>query len=203
MSIAALFTVVIAALLLRVFVLHWRRNRLDAKEFQELPRATQLAILKERLLETPSVGNLENLRDFCHSYGNEIDIESYRPLLAEQLRLSEQENAIALDDDLYAKESVWIDTIEPLEFNEAKEALAKGDKKAYIDATLAGVLRYYSDEKIENSLEQLVPDYEKAGEILADYLELKELRNLSEVDESSIKRLEDAKNAWVQKLINA
>ena len=202
MSIAVLFTIVIAALLLRVFVLHWRRNRLDAKEFQELPKATQLAILKERLLETPSVRNLENLRDFCHARGTDIDIETYRPLLAEQLRLSEQENAIALDDDLYAKESVWMDTIEPLEFNEAKEALAKGDKKAYIDATLAGVLRYYSDEKIEKTLELLVPDYVKAGEILADYLELKELRNLSEVDESSIRRLEEAKNAWVQKLIN-
>ncbi len=203
MSLAILFTVVIAVLLLRVFVLHLRANRLDAKEFKELPPATQLAVLKERLLEAPSVNNLENLRDFCHANGKDIDIESYRPLLAEQLRISREDNAIALDNDLYARESIWMDAIVPLEFNEAKEALNRGDKETYINATLAGVLRYYSDEKIESSLEQLVPDFAQAGEFLADYLALKELRNLSSVDDKALERLEKAKKAWVQRLLNA
>ncbi len=200
MTAAILFTLALALVLFRAFVLRRRETALDNREFARLPRETRLAILKERVLETPSERNLQNLGIFLKAEGIETDIESYRQFLAEQLRLSQEENAIALDEDLYAKESEWMDRIEPFEFAAAKAFKASGDAKGFIDAYLQGVLRYYSDEKIEDSLEKLVPEYPAAQRLLDGYRKLKTLRDSSEADEASIERLSRAKEKWASEV---
>ncbi len=200
MTAAILFTLALALVLFRAFVLRRRETALDNREFARLPRETRLAILKERVLETPSERNLQNLGIFLKAEGIETDIESYRPFLAEQLRLSQEENAIALDEDLYAKESEWMDRIEPFEFAAAKAFKTSGDAKGFIDAYLQGVLRYYSDEKIEDSLEKLVPEYPAAQRLLDGYRKLKTLRDSSEADDASIERLSRAKEKWASEV---
>lgn len=197
MTAAILFTIVLALVLFRAFILRRRETELDNENFVNLPREVKLAILKERVLETPSEKNLQNLGLFLKSEGIEADIESYRPLLADQLRLGREENAIALDNDLYAKESEWMDRIEPFEFADARRLKDSGDSEGFVKAYLRGVLRYYSDEKIENSLEKLIPEHDVAKKLLDDYRTLKALRDSSGADEASIEKLAQAKEKWV------
>lgn len=197
MTAAILFTIALALLLCRAFILRRRETELDNKNFVKLPREAKLTILKERVLETPSERNLQNLGCFLKSEGIEADIESYRPLLAEQLRLGREENAIALDNDLYAKESEWMDRIEPFEFAEARKLKDSGNRDGFVKAYLQGVLRLYSDEKIEAFLEKLIPEYPAAQKMLDDYRELKALRDSSDADDASIEKLTRAKEKWV------
>lgn len=199
MTVAILFTLAIALILFRAFVLHLRATDLDNRDFVNLPREIKLAILKERVLETPSEKALRNLGIFLESEGISVDMESYRPLFAEQLRISRQENAIALDNELYAREAIWMDQIQPFEFEIAKAHKAAGEKEAYIQTYLQGVRRYYSDEKIETSLEALLPDYPPAQEILDSYRQLKKLRDESPADEASLEKLSQAKENWLKK----
>ena len=105
--------------------------------------------------------------------GIHVDMESYRPLLAEQLRISRQENAIALDNDLYIREAEWMDKISPFEFEIARKQKEDGKIDEFIRTYLQGVLRYYSDEKIEEALQNLTPDSPQAAEMLNAYRQLK------------------------------
>lgn len=200
MNAAILFTIALALILLRAFVLHRRATKLDSDDFRALPREVKLAILKERVLETPSERNLQNLGTFLSSEGISADIESYRPLLAEQLRIGREENAIALDGDLYARESEWMDKIEPFEFAEAKKLKEAGDADC-VKTYLQGVLRYYSDEKIERALADILPEFPAAQKMLDDYRALTALRDSSGADEASLEKLSRAKETWARRLI--
>lgn len=200
MTVAILFTLAIALILFRAFVLHLRSTDLDNEKFVVLPREVKLAILKERVLETPSEKSLNNLETFLKSEGIEVDMESYRPLYTEQLKLSGKENAIALDNDLYTREAAWMDAIEPIEFAEALKLKEEGKTEESIRTYLQGVLRYYSDEKIESSLEAIRPDYPAAQKMLDDYKALEVLRDESLADEASIEKLAKAKEAWAKEL---
>jgi len=202
MTVAILFTLVIVLILFRAFVLHLRATDLDNEKFVVLPREVKLAILKERVLETPSEKALKNLETFLKSEGIEVDIESYRPLYTEQLQLSGKENAIALDNDLYTREAAWMDTIEPFEFAEALRLKKAGQAEESFRTYLQGVLRYYSDEKIEKSLETILSDYPAAQKMLDDYRALKKLRDESLADEASIEKLANAKEAWAREVIS-
>ena len=196
MTAAIIFTLLLALLLFRAFVLHLRATDLDNPRFQALPRESRLAILKERVLEAPSEKNLNNLGAF------HVDMESYRPLLAEQLRISRQENAIALDNDLYIREAEWMDKISPFEFEIARKQKEDGNIDEFIRTYLQGVLRYYSDEKIEEALQNLTPDFPQAAEMLNAYRQLKALRDSSPADETSIEKLAQAKKEWMVSLLH-
>ncbi|MBP5247114.1 MAG: hypothetical protein J6Z31_04580 [Fibrobacter sp.] len=200
MTVAIIFTLIILLILFRAFVLHLRSTDLDNEKFAVLPREVKLAILKERVLETPSEKALRNLETFLKSEGVEVDMETYRPLYTEQLRLSHEKNPIALDNELYAKESAWMDKIEPFEFAEALKLKADGKKEESIQTYLQGVLRYYSDEKIESSLEAILLDYPAAQKMLDDYRALKTLRDESGADEASLEKLAKAKDDWAKEL---
>ena len=62
-----------------------------------------------------------------------------------------------------------MDAIEPFEFAEALKLKEEGKTEESIRTYLQGVLRYYSDEKIESSLEAIRPDYPAAQKMLDDY----------------------------------
>lgn len=200
MTAAILFTLAIALILLRVFVLHLRETDLDNRNFTGLPENVQLAILKERVLETPSERQLENLGTYLQKKGVPCDIGSYRPLLAEQLRICRDANAIELDNALYAKEAEWMDRIEPFEFAKARSKKAAGDTENFVRLYLQGILRYYSDEKIEAALEAIIPEHAPAQKMLEEYRNLKELRDQSGADEASIENLSKAKEKWASEL---
>ncbi len=203
MTAAILFTLAIALIIVRAFVLHRRETALDNRDFVSLPREVKLAILKERVLETPSETNLQNLGTFLKEAGIAADVDSYRPLLAEQLRISREENAIALDGELYAREAAWMDAIEPFEFAEARKFRKENATEDFLRTYLAGVLRYYSDEKIEGALQSLTAEYPPAKKMLESYRELKALRDASGADEASIEKLGQAKADWVRMLEEA
>lgn len=202
MTAAIIFTLLLALLLFRAFVLHLRATDLDNPRFQALPRESRLAILKERILESPSEKNLNNLGAFLLAEGIHVDMESYRPLLAEQLRISRQENAIALDNDLYIREAEWMDKISPFEFEIARKQKEDGKIDEFIRTYLQGVLRYYSDEKIEEALQNLTPDFPQAAEMLNAYRQLKALRDSSPADEISIEKLAQVKKEWMESLLH-
>ena len=202
MTAAIIFTLLLALLLFRAFVLHLRATDLDNPRFHSLPRESRLAILKERILESPSEKNLNNLGAFLLAEGIHVDMESYRPLLAEQLRISRQENAIALDNDLYIREAEWMDKISPFEFEIARKQKEDGKIDEFIRTYLQGVLRYYSDEKIEEALQNLTPDFPQAAEMLNAYSQLKALRDSSPADETSIEKLAQAKKEWMESLLH-
>ena len=202
MTAAIIFTLLLALLLFRAFVLHLRATDLDNPRFQALPRESRLAILKERILESPSEKNLNNLGAFLLAEGIHVDMESYRPLLAEQLRISRQENAIALDNDLYIREAEWMDKISPFEFEIARKQKEDGNIDEFIRTYLQGVLRYYSDEKIEEALQNLTPDFPQAAEMLNAYRQLKAQRDSSPADEISIEKLAQVKKEWMESLLH-
>ena len=202
MTVAIVFTLIIALILFRAFVLHLRSTDLNNDQFVGLPREVKLAILKERVLETPSEKALCNLETFLKSEGIEVDMEVYRPMYAEQLRISREDNAIALDDELYAREAAWMDKIEPFEFAEALKLKEEGKKEEFVQTYLQGVLRYYSDEKIEEALQNLTPDFPQAAEMLNAYRQLKAQRDSSPADETSIEKLAQAKKEWMESLLH-
>ncbi len=193
-------TLLIALLLVRIFIAHKRSSDLNNREFKSLPRGAQLAVLKERMLQSPSEKNLDNLSRFLKQEGISADTETYRPLFAEQLRISREENAIALDNALFTKEAAWMDAIEPFEFEEANAQKAAGNQEEFVKTYLYGILRYYSDEKIEAALLNIIPEYPNAQKILDDYQKLKELRDSSGADDKSIEKLYHAKATWRSQL---
>lgn len=198
MSLTLLFTALIFFIIGRSILLRWRASRLDAAEFRQLDPAVQLAILKERLLEMPSERNLQNIEEFAKKKGYRIDLDSYRLLVQEQMHLSKEKEAMALDNLLYEKQTEWIDSITPIEFSLAKEAKEKGEVDDFVEWSLEGVLRLYSDKKIESALSELEPFYPKAKTLLEQYLSLKILRDDSAPTDSVLEELKAKKQAWVE-----
>ena len=201
MSISTLFTVVIAAIILRIFWLKIKDANMRGEGFKRLAPKDQLAVLKECLLNNPTNGNLQNLREFCKKTGTDLDTESYRPFITKQLDLTKKKDALAEDNELFGAEAAWMDQIRPLEFEEAEAARKEGRHEDFILRSLEGIARLYSDEAILKELGKLEADYPKAQEIAQGYRNLMELRDTSGADDDSLAKLRNAKSAWEENLL--
>lgn len=201
MSLSTLFTIVMVLVLLRIFWLKVKAASAQGENFKRLPPKDQLAVLKECLLNNPTAGNLQNLKEFAVKNNLDLDTESYRPYLNKQLELSRKKDALAEDNELFSAEARWMDQIRPLEFEDAKQAKAENRTEDFILRTLEGIARLYSDESILNELELLVAEYPKARKLAEDYRKLMELRDQSGADDESLKKLRNAKETWEKSLL--
>ena len=201
MNWSIVFAIAIALILLRVFYLRIKANSLYSDSFKNMPPRDKLAVLKECLLNNPTKTNLENLREFVKTEGIDADIDSYKPFMDRQLQLLKEKNAIAEDNELYAKESAWMDKMLPLEFGEAEKAKAEGDTAGYIERSLEGISRLYSDEAIVEELSKLVPLYAKAQSLIEGYRALMETRDSSGADDKSLEALRKKRDAWMEDLL--
>lgn len=188
-------------LLLRVFWLKIKAASAQGENFKRLPPKDQLAVLKECLLNNPTEGNLQNLKDFARKNALNLDTESYRPFLKKQLELSRRKDALVEDNELFTAEAEWIDQIKPLEFEEAKQAKQENRQEDYILRTLEGIAKLYSDKAILSELAALVQDYPKAKQIAQGYCDLMDLRDRSGADDESLKKLRATKEAWEKDLL--
>lgn len=202
MNFTVIFTIVIAILLLRVFWLRVKASGTRTENFKQLAPKDQLSVLKECLLNNPTERNLQNLKTFVEESNMGFDVESYRPFMAKQLEISKKKDALAEDEELYTEEARWLDSIRPFEFNEAQEAKNNGDISTYIERSIEGIARLYSDETILAALEALVPDYSKASDLMNDYKELMKVRDASGADEESLEKLRKLRNKWDEDLLN-
>ena len=201
MSLSTLFTLLMVLLLLRVFWLKIKAASAQGENFKRLPPKDQLAVLKECLLNNPTEGNLQNLKDFARKNALNLDTESYRPFLKKQLELSRRKDALVEDNELFTAEAEWIDQIKPLEFEEAKQAKQENRQEDYILRTLEGIAKLYSDKAILSELAALVQDYPKAKQIAQGYCDLMDLRDRSGADDESLKKLRATKEAWEKDLL--
>lgn len=201
MSISTLFTIAIILILLRIFWLKIKDANMKGEGFKRLAPKDQLAVLKECLLNNPTNGNLQNLKDFCTKMGTDLDTESYRPFMQKQLELTRKKYALAEDNELFGTEAAWMDCIRPLEFEEAQSARQEGRHEDFILRTLEGIARLYSDEAILKGLGDLEADYPKARELAQGYRDLMELRDTSGADDDSLAKLRNAKAAWEENLL--
>ncbi len=201
MSISTLFTIAIILILLRIFWLKIKDANMKGEGFKRLPPKDQLAVLKECLLNNPTEGNLQNLKDFLLRQGTDLDAESYRPFLKKQLELTRKKDAIAEDNELFSAEAAWIDRIRPQEFAEATAAKAENRMDDYILSSLEGIARLYSDENILLELDHLKKDYPKAEALAQGYRDLMDLRDRSGADDKSLAELRKAKTAWEESLL--
>lgn len=201
MSISTLFTIAIILILLRIFWLKIKDANMKGEGFKRLAPKDQLAVLKECLLNNPTNGNLQNLKDFCTKMGTDLDTESYRPFMQKQLELTRKKDALAEDNELFGTEAAWMDCIRPLEFEEAQSARQEGRHEDFILRTLEGIARLYSDEAILKGLGDLEADYPKARELAQGYRDLMELRDTSGADDDSLAKLRNAKAAWEENLL--
>ena len=201
MNWSIIFAIAIALLLLRVLYLRIKANSVHSESFKNMQTKDQLAVLKECLLNNPSRTNIENLSDFVKNHGLEADFGEYKTFIDMQLRITRQKNAIAEDNELYAKESAWMDRLRPLEFAEAEEAKSSGDTQAYIERSLEGIARLYSDEAIVTELARLVPIYGKASALIDSYRKLMEARDTSGADDKSLEALRKQRDAWMDDLL--
>ena len=189
-------------LLLRILRLRIRANSTRSESFKRLPHKDQLAVLKECLLNNPSEANLKNLAEFSERTSIKIDVESYRPFLKSQLEILGRKDAIAKDNELYAKECEWMDRITPLEFQDAETFKKENDIQKYIEHTLEGIARLYSDEAILKALADLAPDYPHASELAESYKQLMQTRDESLADDKSLEKLRKQKEAWEDDLLH-
>ena len=201
MSLSTLFTILMVLVLLRIFWLKVKAASAQGENFKHLPPKDQLAVLKECLLNNPTVGNLQNLKEFAEKNNLDLDAESYRPYLNKQLELSRKKDALAEDNELFSAEAKWMDQIRPLEFEDAKQARTENRKADYILHSLEGIARLYSDDSILNELELLVDGYPKASKLADDYRKLMELRDQSGADDESLKKLRTVKENWEKELL--
>jgi hypothetical protein len=202
MNWSILFFFIMMLLLLRILRLRIRANSTRSESFKRLPSKDQLAVLKECLLNNPSEANLKNFASFAERTSLKIDVESYRPLLKAQLDIFNRKNAIAEDNELYVQECEWMDKITPLEFEEAAASKNENDMQKYIEHSLEGIARLYSDEAILNALTKLVPDYPHATELAESYKQLMQVRDESLADDKSLEKLRKQKEAWEEDLLN-
>jgi hypothetical protein len=187
---------------LRILRLRIRANSTRSESFKRLPPKDQLAVLKECLLNNPSETNLRNLGNFVEQTSQKIDIESYRPFLKSQLAIFGRKDAIAEDNELYAQECEWMDKIKPLEFEEAESFKQSNETQKYIERTLEGIARLYSDNAILEALAKLAPDYPHASELAEGYKQLMQARDESTADDKSLEALRKQKDAWEEDLLN-
>ena len=189
-------------LLLHILRLRIRANSTRSESFKRLPPKDQLAVLKECLLNNPSEANLRNLAELAERASLKIDIESYRPFIKTQLEIIKHKDAIAKDNELYAAETAWMDNISPLEFEEAEEFKRENEIPKYIEHSLEGIARLYSDEAILDALAKLAPDYPYATELAQSYRELMQTRDESTADDKALEKLRKQKEAWENDLLN-
>ena len=197
-----LFFALMMLLLLRILRLRIRANSTRSESFKRLPPKDQLAVLKECLLNSPSEANLRNLSDFAERASMRIDTESYRPFLKSQMELHKHKDAIAEDNELYVAEAEWMDKIRPLEFEEAETFKRENETQKYIERSLEGIARLYSDDAILNALSGLAPDYPHANELAESYKQLMQVRDESGADDKSLEKLRKQKEAWENDLLN-
>ena len=202
MNWSIVFFIVMMLLLLRILRLRIRANSTRSESFKRLPPKDQLAVLKECLLNNPSETNLKNLGNFFEQTSQKIDIESYRPFLKSQLVIFGCKDAIAEDNELYAQECEWMDKIKPLEFEEAESFKQSNETQKYIERTLEGIARLYSDNAILEALAKLAPDYPHASELAEGYKQLMQARDESTADDKSLEALRKQKDAWEEDLLN-
>ena len=202
MNWSIVFFIVMMLLLLRILRLRIRANSTRSESFKRLPPKDQLAVLKECLLNNPSETNLKNLGNFFDQTSQKIDIESYRPFLKSQLAIFGRKDAIAEDNELYAQECEWMDKIKPLEFEEAESFKQSNETQKYIERTLEGIARLYSDNAILEALAKLAPDYPHASELAEGYKQLMQARDESTADDKSLEALRKQKDAWEEDLLN-
>jgi hypothetical protein len=202
MNWSIVFFAAMMLLLLRILRLRIRANTTRSESFKRLPLKDQLAVLKECLLNNPSEANLRNLAEFAGRTSLKIDIESYRPYLKSQLEIFGRKDAIAEDNELYAAETAWMDKITPLEFAEAETFKSDGETQKYIERTLEGIARLYSDDAILDALAKLAPDYPHAGELAESYKQLMQTRDESLADDKSLEKLRKQKEAWEDDLLH-
>ena len=202
MNWSIVFFIVMMLLLLRILRLRIRANSTRSESFKRLPPKDQLAVLKECLLNNPSETNLKNLGNFFEQTSQKIDIESYRPFLKSQLAIFGRKDAIAEDNELYAQECEWMDKIKPLEFEEAESFKQSNETQKYIERTLEGIARLYSDNAILEALTKLAPDYPHASELAEGYKQLMQARDESTADDKSLEALRKQKDAWEEDLLN-
>lgn len=202
MNWSIVFFIVMMLLLLRILRLRIRANSTRSESFKRLPPKDQLAVLKECLLNNPSETNLKNLVNFFEQTSQKIDIESYRPFLKSQLAIFGRKDAIAEDNELYAQECEWMDKIKPLEFEEAESFKQSNETQKYIERTLEGIARLYSDNAILEALAKLAPDYPHASELAESYKQLMQARDESTADDKSLEALRKQKDAWEEDLLN-
>ena len=142
------------------------------------------------------------MAEFAERTSLKIDVESYRPFLKSQLEIFGRKNAIADDNELYIAETAWMDKITPLEFAEAEEFKRNGETQKYIERTLEGIARLYSDEAILESLSGLAADYPHASELAESYKQLMQTRDESGADDKSLEKLRKLKESWDDDLLN-
>ena len=201
MNWSIIFAIAIALILLRVLYLRIKANSMHSESFKNMNTKDKLAVLKECLLNNPTRTNLANLTEFLKSESIDADIDSYKSFMDKQLQLTRQKNAMAEDNELYASESAWMDSIRPLEFAEADTAKAEGDNATYIERSLEGISRLYSDEAIIAELGKLAPDYAKATKLADDYRVLMEARDTSGADDKSLEALRKKRDVWMEDLL--
>ena len=202
MSLTIILPIVTALILLRVFGLHVKAANAHNENFQKLPDKDQLAVLKECLLNNPSLSNLTNLGKFLQKIGTDLDTESYRPLLKKQQELRNKTNALEEDNLLFTQESEWLDQIVPLEFKEAQQARENGEQVQFVTSWLEGINRLYSDKAILERLSEIRDAYPKTEKLISSYKALMDLRDSSSADDASLEKLRKAKEAWEQDLLN-
>ena len=88
MFVTILFTLALRLIFFRIFQLRLRANNAKTESFQRLPAKDKMAVLKECLLNNPTEGNLQNLKEFCDKEGLQFDADGYRPFIKEQLELA-------------------------------------------------------------------------------------------------------------------
>ena len=118
------------------------------------------------------------------------------------MELHKHKDAIAEDNELYTAEADWIDKILPLEFAEADEYKRENEIQKYVERSLEGIARLYSDEAILEALEKLAPDYPHASELAESYKQLMQTRDESAADDKSLEKLRKQKEAWENDLLD-
>ena len=202
MNWSIVFFAAMMLLLLRILRLRIRANTTRSESFKRLPPKDQLAVLKECLLNNPSEANLRNLAEFAERTSLRIDVESYRPYLKSQLEIFGRKDAIAEDNELYAAETAWMDKITPIEFAEAEAFKRENETQKYIERTLEGIARLYSDDAILEALAKLTSDYPHASELAESYKQLIQTRDESLADDKSLEKLRKQKEAWEDDLLH-
>lgn len=201
MSFTVIFTAIIILLLLRVFWLRMKASGTRNESFKQLAPKDRLAVLKECLLNNPTERNLSNLENFGKEQNLSFKVEEYRPLITRQLELARKKDGLVEDDQLFAEEARWMDSIEPLEFQEAREA-EPDDRPLFIQRSAEGIARLYSDEAIQSALEKLVPEYSKAQALLDSYKKLMDLRDQSTASDKDLEILRKARDQWMTDLLD-
>jgi len=142
--------------------------------------AISLAILKENLLENPSEGSLQKLKEFAAEQNLDLPKEEY-PL--------GKARSIEQDDSLFLSQAAWLDSITPLEFYEEPKTER---------TLLNGILRLYSDDAIFKAFEEMREKFpsERQQKLEQGYRALCELRDNSQADYNSLERLRIEKEKW-------